>query len=288
MTITTRPSGKTLIFVLAAVGIVAFVVALVASSLRGNKAVASAAAEAAKSVRLVPGSNTLELSPQLINTLGVRTVQVQSAASHERLTLSGVLNFDSNRMVRVHSRFPGEVVSIGNFQPDRGRQGRDAPPAGGRSGDQRSTAGSDLEQGSRREKERSGERALSSYSARRPASKAQASRKRGRSPASRYARPSATWNKTSSKSIGVERTLRSWRLTEAEINVVRAEAEKIHSGRRQLRHGGGSKLGRGRSPLPVRRHRAGKEHRGRRHRRHESRPVQDRRPERAGRDGQRL
>ena len=61
-------------------------------------------------------------------------MQVQSAASHERLTLSGVLNFDSNRMVRVHSRFPGEVVSIGNCRaPSRiTRRHRDASAARGR------------------------------------------------------------------------------------------------------------------------------------------------------------
>src|SRR5580700_2028649 len=76
--------------------------------------VAKSAVAPGQTLRLMPGkANTLQLSAQLINSLGVRTVQVQSAALHERLTLSGVLDVDPNRMVRVHSRFTGEVVSIG-------------------------------------------------------------------------------------------------------------------------------------------------------------------------------
>src|SRR5262245_56979203 len=63
------------------------------------------------SLRVVDSRDgTVELTPQLIRTLGVRTSQVQPAGSHDRLRLSGSLILDSNRMVRVHSRFAGEVV----------------------------------------------------------------------------------------------------------------------------------------------------------------------------------
>src|SRR5262249_1017481 len=82
---------------------------------RRREAPSQAPLAPAASLRLVPGStDTLELSPDLVSTLGIRMVQAQLAGRHDRLSLSGSLFLDPNRMVPVHSRFAGEVVSIGN------------------------------------------------------------------------------------------------------------------------------------------------------------------------------
>ena len=64
--------------------------------------------------RLVPGtSDSLELSADAIHSLDIHTYEVKMARSHEHLRFAGSLFLDNNRLARVHSRFPGEVVSIG-------------------------------------------------------------------------------------------------------------------------------------------------------------------------------
>ncbi len=64
-------------------------------------------------VCLVAGScDTLQLTDTVVRTLGVRLVRAKTAGRHDALRLSGSLFLDPNRLVRVHSRFAGEVVSI--------------------------------------------------------------------------------------------------------------------------------------------------------------------------------
>ena len=68
------------------------------------------------SVKLVPGSHDeLELSPNVIAALGVVTAPVKPATWRDHLELVGSLSLDQNHLVRVRSRFPGEVVNVGPF-----------------------------------------------------------------------------------------------------------------------------------------------------------------------------
>lgn len=62
---------------------------------------------------LVPGqSDTLRFTPEVYQELQIVTVQVQAAPPPEPLRMAGSLVIDPNRLIRVHSRFAGEVVSI--------------------------------------------------------------------------------------------------------------------------------------------------------------------------------
>jgi cobalt-zinc-cadmium efflux system membrane fusion protein len=188
---------------------------------------AAIAPEAAPSMRLLPGStNTLELTPQLIGNLGVRTAKVASAAGHERLKLSGSLLLDSNRMVRVHSRFSGEVASIANNQANSGA----ARPL--RLGDRVSKGqllaviwSKDV-----------GEKKSDLVDALSKLYMHQAQLKNLQSlptatVAGRQLREAERECEADIIEVDrLERTLRSWRLTDAEIAAVSAEAEKIHRG----------------------------------------------------------
>ncbi len=63
--------------------------------------------------RLVSGNSEIELPPDVVERLGVTSDPVQQAAAPRPLELAGSLNFDPNKLGRVQSRFPGEVITIG-------------------------------------------------------------------------------------------------------------------------------------------------------------------------------
>ncbi len=189
------------------------------------------ASAAEPGVCLAPGSSCcLQLSPHTTTSLGLRLTQAQSAANHERLKLSGSLFIDSNRMVRVHSRFSGEVVSIGDCRPedagsigeprplrlgDRVRKGQVLAVIWSKDvGEKKSDLVNALSKLFLDEAQLKNLRALPRDAV-----------------AGRQVREAEREREADIIEVDrVERTLRSWRLTEAEINVVRAEAEKIHRG----------------------------------------------------------
>src|SRR5438093_792732 len=60
------------------------------------------------------GKETLEVPALVVKRLGVRTAAVKQATSPRPLPpLSGSLALDTNFLAQVHSRFAGEVVSLG-------------------------------------------------------------------------------------------------------------------------------------------------------------------------------
>jgi cobalt-zinc-cadmium efflux system membrane fusion protein len=64
--------------------------------------------------RLVPESNEIELPPAVAERLGVTSDPVQPVAEPRKVELAGSLTFEPNLLGRVQSRFPGEVISIGH------------------------------------------------------------------------------------------------------------------------------------------------------------------------------
>jgi cobalt-zinc-cadmium efflux system membrane fusion protein len=65
---------------------------------------------------LVEGrSDTIRLPADVVACLGVKTQEAKLATERRPLELSGSLNFDSNRLARVHTRFAGEVVDLGRI-----------------------------------------------------------------------------------------------------------------------------------------------------------------------------
>lgn len=65
---------------------------------------------------VIPGDvPKLRLSPEAYEALGVELASVERAPASDSLALTGSLLIDSNRLAYVHSRFSGEVVSIGTI-----------------------------------------------------------------------------------------------------------------------------------------------------------------------------
>jgi membrane fusion protein, heavy metal efflux system len=232
MAVGARKAGRVWFWMLGLliVGAAAAAVAISTTTNRGQVAAATPPLPT-PSLRLVPGSNNkLELSPQLIQSLGVRTAVVESAKGHDQLRLNGSLFLDSNRMVRVHSRFAGEVVSVAEHKPDPSDTEQTLRPL--RLGDH-VTKGQLLaviwskDVG---EKKSDLVNALSKLYL----DTAQLDNLRSlpkNSVAGQQVREAIRERESDVIEVDrVERTLRSWRLTEAEIKAVRAEAEKIHSG----------------------------------------------------------
>jgi cobalt-zinc-cadmium efflux system membrane fusion protein len=69
-------------------------------------------------IQLVEGkSGAMRISKEVVKSLGGVTASVVVAPSPESLKLSGSLFVNPNRMVRVHARFAGEVIAIGVYDP---------------------------------------------------------------------------------------------------------------------------------------------------------------------------
>jgi membrane fusion protein, heavy metal efflux system len=65
-------------------------------------------------VQLSPSrSDTIRFTKEGFKKLAIETVEVQPAPPPEPLRLPGSLLLDPNGMVRIHSRFPGELVQLG-------------------------------------------------------------------------------------------------------------------------------------------------------------------------------
>lgn len=75
--------------------------------------------DAPSSVKAIT-SDILELKPEVVEALGLKTVPVQKATQPRLLQMSGSLGLDTNLLARVRSRFPGEVMELGQTeeQPD--------------------------------------------------------------------------------------------------------------------------------------------------------------------------
>jgi cobalt-zinc-cadmium efflux system membrane fusion protein len=83
--------------------------------------------------RLVPGSSEeIELPSDVVERLGVKSAAVEAAAAPRPLTLAGSLSFEPNKLGSVQSRFPGEVIAIGPTSYHNGHSltnRRDAGPS---------------------------------------------------------------------------------------------------------------------------------------------------------------
>jgi cobalt-zinc-cadmium efflux system membrane fusion protein len=64
--------------------------------------------------------DTIRVSHDVIRSLGVQTVVAEEATAPQPLELPGSLALDPDRLVRVHARFPGEVVELGEVTEGSG------------------------------------------------------------------------------------------------------------------------------------------------------------------------
>ncbi len=67
--------------------------------------------------------HSIRLSSDGVKSLGIATTRVEPAPPPEPLRLSGSLLLDPSRLVRIHARFPGELVSLGMVPVEAGESG---------------------------------------------------------------------------------------------------------------------------------------------------------------------
>jgi cobalt-zinc-cadmium efflux system membrane fusion protein len=195
-------------------------------------AVAAAPAAANRPVRVGPES--LDIPPEVIRSLDVRTAPAAAATRPRPLPpFSGVLAPDNDRLARVHTRFAGEVVALGTLG---GHETADLPGAGS-SAERPLAVGDSVRKGDLLAVVWSkdlGEKKSDLVDAvvklkydRTVLAERQKLYDKG-SIAEQQLRDAELAVQGDRSAVNkAERTLRTWRLTDAEIAAVRAEADRL-------------------------------------------------------------
>ena len=178
-------------------------------------------------------SPTVRLSSEAEAALGVKTAAVRTAPHGDSLMLTGSLLLDSNRLAYVHSRFSGEVVSIGTTAPL-------AHEFGAHEGSLRPIRVGDVVKKGQLlavvwskevgEKKSDLVDALSRVNTSRSTLDRLESLERGAVSVQIVREARRTYEADLIAVDRAERTLRSWRETEEEIQEVHKEAERIRNG----------------------------------------------------------
>jgi membrane fusion protein, heavy metal efflux system len=181
---------------------------------------------------LLVGPDTLELPADVAAALGVRAEQARKAEKPRQLPpLVGSLAFDPNTLVRVHSRFPGEVVEIG---PVTGLEGFTTPTQQRplrfldrvRKGDLLAVVWSkDLGEKKSELVDAVSQQRLDQETLKR----LQTALDRGAVPERSLREAERNLEADNIAVARAERTLRAWRLTPEEIQQVRDEAERLRT-----------------------------------------------------------
>lgn len=189
-------------------------------------------------VEVVPGeAGRLRLSENVIKSLKIRVAAAGRAPQSEPLLLTGSLFLDSSHLAVVHTRFPGEIVEIGQV-PEKDVEGKPVM-ANGKPVMRQLRAGDDVEKGQliavvwSKEIGETKSELLESLS-RMKASEATLKRLKGLADGIVPGQVVLdAEQKHQSDVIAVdraERTLRSWRETDDEIAEVYAESKRIAAG----------------------------------------------------------
>lgn len=187
------------------------------------------AAPAVSSLRLAPGAtDTLLVSEEARQALCVRTAVVETAPPPEPLRLSGSLLFDSSRLVHVHTRFGGEVVAVATVTDAATGQERQLRFNDKVHKGQVLAVVWSKEVG---EKKSDLVDALSKYWLDQANLNRLKRLEKGVVPERTILEAERAFEADQIEVERVERTLRSWRLTDEEIHAVKAEALRIHQGR---------------------------------------------------------
>jgi cobalt-zinc-cadmium efflux system membrane fusion protein len=190
----------------------------------------SPGSESTSSAVRVPGRpDTVQLPADVVETLRIQTATARQATEGRTIDMSGRLALDANRLARVHSRFAGEVVQVEQV-PDTAHLGSQTELRALRPGDKvvenqllAIVWSKDLG-----EKKSELMAAVSQLRLDRTALKnLEASYQKGAIPERSLLEAQ---QKVESSLIALDRarrTLRSWRLTEAEIKAIEQEAERL-------------------------------------------------------------
>ncbi len=119
---TARPSR--LKWLLTAVGVCLPLAFIVASGLfkdRANGEAQPSAAEGSVPLKLAGGD--VSVPPDVVKKMGLKTAEVVAYNAPRQLKLDGTLFVDPSYLVRIHSRFAGEIVEIGPTEPEESSPG---------------------------------------------------------------------------------------------------------------------------------------------------------------------
>jgi cobalt-zinc-cadmium efflux system membrane fusion protein len=106
-------------FAVAAVAFLVFGISFLREKLAPASAAPPPASEPRSGGPRLAGPDTVRIEGDVVQSLGVRTARVQACRDDRSLApLTGSLAFDNNHLVRVQSRFAGEVVEIGPAEQD--------------------------------------------------------------------------------------------------------------------------------------------------------------------------
>ena len=93
-------------------------------TLDGASAMEKGAAQEKPSVGARLVAKMLRLDPAAVKSLGMHVVAAQAVTQPRLLDLQGSLALDTNKLARVHSRFAGEVIALGEM-PDQDAASRE-------------------------------------------------------------------------------------------------------------------------------------------------------------------
>jgi cobalt-zinc-cadmium efflux system membrane fusion protein len=186
-------------------------------------------AELKAGAELAPGEpDTLVLPPDVVRAMHIQTAAAQRATKPRTLELDGWLALDANHLARIHSRFAGEVVQVGDM-PENATGARTElrvlRPGDHVAKDQLLAVVWSKDLG---EKKSELVDALSQLRLdRETLTRLEELARNGATSEASVRQARRNYEADVNAVARAERTLRSWRLTEAEIDAVKAEAERI-------------------------------------------------------------
>jgi cobalt-zinc-cadmium efflux system membrane fusion protein len=237
MTLASRPNRPkwplfvgALVFVAAAVG--AF---WLLRGLKEKEADANiSSADATSKVELVKGeTDTLDVPGDVVKTLGLKMADVQPDTTPRQLKLDGTLFVDPSHLARVHTRFAGEVVELGPAEPNTA----EGSPARLRFGDRVEKDqllavvwSKDLGEKKSELVDAILHRRLDEETLKR----LQEAAERGATSEQKLRDAQHNVEADTIAETRAERTLRSWRLSDEEIERIRKEADDLHEHKKSL------------------------------------------------------
>ncbi len=173
-------------------------------------------------------ANVVELTPRTAELARIKTAEVVVSKRPRTLELRGSLAIDPNRLVHVHARFPGQIVQLATVDGGNGE-----PHAGGKTLGfmDHVTKGQDLavlwSKDLGEKKSELVDALARSRLDRQALSRLEELYKRGATPEQSVRAAELQVELDDIAARRAERTLRSWMLTDDEIDVVTAEANRL-------------------------------------------------------------
>ena len=191
----------------------------------------AAASDPEQKVELVKGeADTLDVPPDVAKSLGLKTAEVVLDTTPRQLKLDGTLFVDPSHLARVHARFAGEVIELGPADPESRFGTSDRLRFGDRVTKNQLLAvvwSKDLGEKKSELVDAILHRRLDEETLKR----LQDLSEQGATPEQKLRDARHNVEADQIAETRAERTLRSWRLSDKEIDAIKAEADDLHEHR---------------------------------------------------------